>query len=74
MKYGPTEIKDLTDLELIQAAQHMEDTLKARNEAASHPKFQKIEFPPVNPNFLQLQQAILTEIASRDLKVHSDGE
>ncbi len=36
-----------------------------REEASKHEKFNKMEFPPPNPNFLILKSKIEEEIASR---------
>ena len=78
MKYADVEIKDLSDLALIQATQHCEQILKNRQDLASHPKFndpaKKLAFPPPNPNFLKLLQELKTELASRDIKEYTNDQ
>lgn len=40
--------------------------VEAKREAASkHPKFEKMEFPPPNPEFLKLKEAIELEIRKK---------
>jgi len=53
----------LWDLQGIKTSLEAAET--KRNEAASHEKFNKMEFPPPNPNFLILKSKIEEEIASR---------
>lgn len=38
---------------------------KKREAASKHPKFEKMEFPPPNPAFLELKSAIELEIKNR---------
>lgn len=47
----------------------IETTLKEaeakREEAKKHPKFEKMEFPPPNPEFLKLKSAVEQEIRKK---------
>lgn len=40
-------------------------SISKRNEAASHEKFKKMEFPSLNPEFLNLKVEIEKELESR---------
>lgn len=72
------EIKDLSDMELVQAHNTCVVQEHSRLEASQHEKFNKdrtingkkilkMEFPPINENFLKLKQALETEINKRGL-------
>jgi len=66
--------KFLHDHDLWELEKHMHDFLEAekkRELASKHPKFDKknnkkaMDFPPPNPEYLKLKNAILKEIESR---------
>ena len=78
MKYGLVEISDMNDLELLSSYKSMQDAEKKRNLASEHPKFNRdqvidnkmikpMEFPPINPKFLELKNALIEEINKRNL-------
>lgn len=41
------------------------DAETKREAASKHPKFEKMEFPPVNPEFLKLKEAVELEIRKK---------
>jgi len=67
MKFGPFEIKDLTDEQLLAADAQCEAMLASRNEASSHEKFTKMPFPKVNPAFNDLMTEIKLELNKRNI-------
>jgi hypothetical protein len=80
MKYGLSEISDLTNSELIGALQNCRASLDQRKQASEHDKFhkdreidgktvRKMEFPPINPQFILMLDEILIEIEKRKLEV-----
>lgn len=80
MKFGLKEISDLTDAELIGALQNCRASLDKRKLASEHDKFnsdrevngktiRKMEFPPINPQFILMLDEILAEIEKRKLEV-----
>ncbi len=84
MKYGLSEISDLTNSELIGALQNCRASLDQRKRASEHDKFhkedaivngktvQKMEFPPINPQFILMLDKILAEIEKRKLEVEDN--
>lgn len=68
MKYDHREISDLSDDELIEACKRNLEALDKRTEASKHPKFEKMAFPPINPEFLNLIAALKAELDNRKLK------
>jgi hypothetical protein len=84
MRFGLKEISDLTDSELIGALQNCRASLDQRKLASEHDKFhkdcevivngttktvRKMEFPPINPQFILMLDEILIEIEKRKLEV-----
>ena len=59
----PLSSFSLWDLQGIKTS--LEAAEARREEASKHEKFNKMEFPPPNPNFLILKSKIEEEIASR---------
>lgn len=45
--------------------QSLLDAEDKRDKASKHPKFEKMEFPPPNPEFLKLKSAIENEIRKK---------
>jgi len=62
------DIPKLKDEELLVICKDMLQAETKRAEAAKHPKFQTMEFPPVNPEFTKLKNAIKAELDNRQLK------
>ena len=80
MKYGLSEISELSDAKLIAALQNCRASLDQRKLASEHVKFhkdreiagktvRKMEFPPINPQFVLMLDEILIEIEKRKLEV-----
>jgi hypothetical protein len=78
MKCGQTEISDMTDWNLLHQLKSMKESESNRLLASQHPKFntdrtinsktvKKQEFPAINPNFIELKNAIIEEINKRKL-------
>jgi len=78
MKCGQTEVSDMTDWNLLYQLKSMEEAEANRVLASQHPKFntdrtinnktiKKQEFPSINPNFIELKNAIIEEINKRKL-------
>lgn len=67
MKYGDKEIIDLDDSSLLNAYNKCGQSISAREAAAMHDKFKKMEFPLINPKFTQMYNEIKDEIAKRKL-------
>ncbi len=85
MKYGSTEIKDMLDIELVQACLNMNNAEARRQRASNHEKFntdreidgklvKKMEFPPINPEFLKLKDALFNELNNRKLKLEISND
>jgi hypothetical protein len=85
MKYGLSEISDLTDIELVSALQNCRDSLDQRKKASEHDKFhkdrevngktvRKMEFPPINLQFILMLDEILAEIEKRKLEVEDNEQ
>lgn len=53
----------LWDLGKIETS--LKEALAKREEASKHPKFEKMKFPPPNPNFLNLKVAVEEEIRKK---------
>lgn len=51
--------------ELITIGKNLKDAEAKREEASKHPKFQKMQFPPPNPEFLKLKNAVIEEIRKK---------
>lgn len=75
MNIGTKEIADLTDVELVANFKNCLDAEEKRRQASSHIKFNKNNaknvgaFPNSNPAFLELKEALSTEINKRKLEV-----
>jgi hypothetical protein len=75
MQYAGKEISELDDLTLIQSVQRMNAALEKRQEASKHPKFDKNNaknvgsFPPPNPVFLEIKNALENEMIKRKLEI-----
>ena len=75
MKYDHRHINELGDLELVQAYQNCRQAEARRLEASKDQKFDKInnkkamEFPPINPEFLNIKNALHTEMKNRNIEV-----
>jgi hypothetical protein len=71
MIYKDKEISDFTDQELADTIDELVSAEAIREEASKHHKFDKInnnkalEFPPINPEYLKLKDAINSELESR---------
>jgi len=69
--YNNKDLKEYFTSELVVILSSLHDAEKKRNEAASHPKFDKSHpkyvgsFPPPNPEFLKLKAEIIKELESR---------
>ncbi len=84
MKFGLVEISDMNDLELLSSYKNLQDAEKRRNEASKHSKFNRdvekngktikpMEFPPINPKFLELKNEFLIEIQKRKLTMDQEN-
>lgn len=60
---------DLTNEQLIATYDSYNAALLKRWEASSHPKFNKMPFPPPNPEFLKILDEIKLEIEKRKINV-----
>jgi hypothetical protein len=69
MKYQGREIKDFEDAQLLASYKYLDGLEKKRLEAASHEKFKKMEFPPANPEFVQIKNEMYKEITTRKLEI-----
>lgn len=71
MKYHLTEVSELDDWTLTIAYENCNKAEKQREEASKHPKFnvgnKRMEFPPVNPEFIKLKNEIIDEMKKREL-------
>jgi hypothetical protein len=67
------DVGKLNDQELLLAYWSMLDAEQKRDEAAKNPKFEKMEFPPVNPEFVKLKNKIKTELDNRQLKAEKNA-
>lgn len=67
MKYGIKEISELDDWTLTAAYDKCGQADKQRDEASKHEKFNKMEFPPINPQFTAMKNEIITEMKKRKL-------
>lgn len=69
MKYGNQEISDMGHWELAEAYNKIVNAEAERNEASKHDKFnngsKKMEFPPINPEFVKLKNEIEKELKKR---------
>ena len=63
------KISDLTNEQLLATYNSYSAALLKRWEASAHPKFQKMAFPPPNPEFIKLFDEIKLEIEKRKLNV-----
>lgn len=72
IKYDHREISELSGLELVQAYQNCLQAEAKRLEAAKHPKFGKMELPPVSPLFLELKSELHKEMTKRKLEINND--
>ena len=65
MKYLGKELSDYTLFELTAINNNLEAAEAKREEASKHEKFNKMEFPPPNPAFLELKFEIIKEIKEK---------
>ena len=59
----PLSSLDLWALGLL--GRHLEEAEAKREEARKHPKFEKMNFPDVNPEFVKLKNAVKEEIRKK---------
>lgn len=59
----PLSSLDLWALGLLQ--KHLEEAEDNRNKIRSHPKFQSMKLPEVNPEFTKLKNAVKEEIRKK---------
>lgn len=73
MKYGNTNIADLTDGDLVEANHKLNEMLVDLKEKQQHPKFvEKFKnqpVPEINPSFVQLQNELKLEIQKRKINL-----
>lgn len=71
MKFGATEICEMTDWALTAAHHNCGQVIKQRENASKHSKFnddkKKLEFPPINPKFTEIKNEIENEMKKRKL-------
>lgn len=71
MNYGNKPISELDNWSLTIAYDNCNKAEKQREEASKHPKFnegnKKMEFPPINPEFVNLKNEITAEMKKREL-------
>lgn len=65
MNHVGKPISDYSLEQLSAILKSLEDAEAKREEARKHPKFQKMAFPSINPEFLKLKIAIEEEIRKR---------
>lgn len=76
MKYGDKEISEIRLWDLGVILENMKNAQDRRERASRHVKFnedreingkkvKKLDFPPINPEFLKLMEAIELEIEKR---------
>lgn len=63
--YNGTPLSALSLWELGQIEKSLNEAQAKREEASKHPKFDKMQFPPINPEFLKLKADIENEIKER---------
>ena len=64
------KLSELTNEQLIATFDSYNAALLKRWEASAHPKFQKMPFPPPNPEFLKLFNEVKLEIEKRKLEIN----
>ena len=75
MKYGHKEISELLDIEIVQAYQNCLHAEHKRATASLHFKFDKVnnkkamEFPDINPAFIELKDELAREMKKRKLEI-----
>jgi len=65
VKFGDKPLTEMTLWELGELEKAMNVTLAKREEASKHPKFGMMNFPPPNPLFLEMKNAVELEIKKR---------
>lgn len=65
MNYQGKDLSSLSLWDLGKILNTFNDALAKREEASKHPKFEKMKFPPPNPNFLNLKEAVEEEIRKK---------
>lgn len=65
MHYQGKDLSSLSLWDLGKIETSLKEALAKREEASKHPKFEKMKFPPPNPNFLNLMQAVEEEIRKK---------
>lgn len=68
-----SDVSSLSDSELLATYWNILEAEQRRINAAKNPKFQTMEFPPVNPEFVKLKNAIKTELDNRQLKAEKNA-
>lgn len=66
MTYQGRELATFSLDELRAILTHMDGLLEAREKARTNPKFEKMDFPPPNPEFINMKNAIVEEIGKRE--------
>lgn len=64
---GNKKVSELTDEQLKAVYANCGQVEKKRVEAAKHDKFNKIQFPQINPNFIKLKNDLKSELEKRKL-------
>lgn len=59
----PLSSLDLWALGLLK--HHLDEAENNRNKIKSHPKFQSMKLPEVNPEFVKLKEAVIAEIRKK---------
>lgn len=71
MKYGIREINELDDWTLLTAYDKCGQAERQRKKASEHDKFnvgnKKLDFPPINPEFVNMKNEIEKELKKRNL-------
>lgn len=65
MIYQGKDLSSLSLWDLGKIETSLKEALAKREEASKHPKFEKMKFPPPNPNFLNLKVAVEEEIRKK---------
>lgn len=64
-EYKGKALKDYTLWELGDILTSLNAAETRRQEASTNPKFEKMEFPPINPNFVKLKNQVELEIGNK---------
>lgn len=71
MNYLGKPLSDYNLLELGEILTSLNVAEQKREEASKHEKFKKMKFPPINPEFLKLKEAVQLEIRKKQINANN---